>query len=419
MKKFSLFFTTLLVLPFLLMSCSDDDDVINDNPPGQGGQTGSSKYIITASPVASEGVADYIVTADSLRGDGKVSIVGNGVEQDGTYRYYIENNNKFFSLLYGQGNPGAVTTYELNNEGGLNQLSDFQSETVQSFTNVGDEVLMTKISRDAEAPYADWFRLDTENSQFAGQGQINTQDLGAGDELAFFTWMTQVGNQVYAPFMSVKACCNNTFGTEYPDQAWVAVYSYPEMELQNIIQDDRTSFIGRYFNSGLAVDENDDIYAFSSSIAMNNGEYTSSKPSAVTKINSGETEFDQDYLWNLEEASGGYYVTEQFYVKDGKFVLFMAPVSEKGAYKTGHKIAVANVYSQELSWVSGVPDAGSITQISTNNFVSEDQSQLSVGITTEDGSFIYNINPENASADKGIEVEGGKVTAISKLDPAK
>lgn len=417
MRKFSLLILGLLILPALTISCSDDDDAVKND--GDNPSATDSKFIITASPVASEGVADYIVTANSLNADESISIVGNGIEQDGTYRYYITNNNKFFSLLYGQGNPGAVTTYELNNEGGLDKLSDFQSETVQSFTNVGDDVLMTKMSRDAESPYADWFQLDTQNSQFSGQGQINTQDLAPGDEIAFFSWMTQVGNKVYAPFMSVKACCNNNFGTQYPDQAWVAVYSYPEMELEKVINDDRTSFIGRYFTSGLSVDENGDAYAFSSSIAQNNGEFNSSKPSTVTRINSGETEFDQDYLWNLEEASGGYYVTEQFYTKNGKFVLFMAPVNEKGAYKTGHKIAIANVYSQELSFVSGVPDASAISDISVNNYLSSDKSQFSVGITTDEGSFIYTIDQENATASKGIEVVGGTITAISKLDPVE
>ncbi|HEA31145.1 MAG TPA: DUF4374 domain-containing protein [Leeuwenhoekiella sp.] len=412
MNKLHLYFLAS-ALAFVGISCSSDDD----NPaPAPEGDESAANYVITATPVALEGVADYILTTEDLS-EGSISLVGNGVEQDGTYRYYITNQNKFFSLLYGQGNPGAVTTYQLGASGVLNKLSDFQAETVQSFTNVDDEVLMTKISRNSESPYADWFRLDANTSQFVGEGQINTSELAPGTEQAFFTWMTQVGDKIYAPFMSVKACCNDAFGTEYPDQAWIAVYNYPEMELEKIIEDDRTSFIGRYFVNGLGVDEKGDTYAFSSSIAASNSTLTSTKPSAVTRIKAGETEFDQSYFFNLEEASGDYYVTNQFYMQNGKFLLFMEANADRGSYSTGKKLAIVDVYDQSLNWVTGTPDEDAIATISVNNYVSPEDQTIYVGITTENGSYIYNINANDASATKGIEVEGGTITAISRLEP--
>src|SRR5690349_12911511 len=97
---------TLSVLAFaaVLSSCSKKDkEVVPENP---------GNFVIAVTPVASTGVADYLVTSSSLD-TGKVSILGNGTEQDGTYRYYVTSNNKFFSMLYGQGNPGAVTTYNI------------------------------------------------------------------------------------------------------------------------------------------------------------------------------------------------------------------------------------------------------------------------------------------------------------------
>src|SRR5690606_9145237 len=108
--------------------------------------------------------------------------------------------------------------------------------------------------------------------------------------------------------------------TEYPDQAWIAVYSYPNMELEKVIQDDRTSFIGRYFTNGLGVVENGDVYAFSSSTAQGlvpdvvNGKdtvkrvITTTKPSAITRIKNGTDAFDTYYL-NFETASGGNIIT--------------------------------------------------------------------------------------------------------------
>ena len=126
-----------------IFSCSDDDTPINtdkdseENPDQGAGENPEdpsqieSRYVVAATPNALEGVADYLLALESLN-SGEISLVGNGVEQDGTYRYYIRNNNKFFSLLYGQGNPGAVTTYQLNAMGKLDMISDFQAETVQS-----------------------------------------------------------------------------------------------------------------------------------------------------------------------------------------------------------------------------------------------------------------------------------------------
>jgi len=417
MKQVKSYFLILL-FSATIFSCSDDDTPINtDKDSGENPEDPAeveSRYIVAATPNALEGVADYLLALESLN-SGEISLVGNGVEQDGTYRYYIKNNNKFFSLLYGQGNPGAVTTYQLNATGKLDMISDFQAETVQSFTNMDDEILMTKISRNSTNPFASWYRLDTETSQLIGEGQINTQEIIDNDELAFFTWMTQVGDRVYAPFMSVKACCNDSFGTNYPDQAWIAVYSYPEMELQTIIEDDRTSFIGRYFTSGLGVVESGDIYAFSSSVATNNGEANSIKPSAITRIKAGEEVFDDSYFFNLEEASNGYYMTQQTYIGNGAFLLNMSPVATKGAYTTGKRLAIVNVYDKSLIWVEGLPAESAIKNITgQNNYVEDDI--VHIGVTTEAGSYIYQIDATSAKATKGIEVQGGTITAISKLE---
>src|SRR5690606_17782395 len=125
-------------------SCSEDNNAI------PGGSEAGARFIIASTPIASDGVADYLLTADNLH-QGTISTVGNGIEQDGTYRYYLTHNNRFFSMLYGQGNPGAVTTYELDQTGQLTKISDFQSETVQAFAPVNDDILLMKIPRSGAA----------------------------------------------------------------------------------------------------------------------------------------------------------------------------------------------------------------------------------------------------------------------------
>jgi len=411
MSKHNYLLTILFALfsTFLLSSCDDDE---NPAPDGGGdANEGGTKYIITSSPIASDGVADYLLTTDDLS-TGSVSTVGNGIEQDGTYRYYVSNNNKFFSLLYGQGNPGAVTTYELNEEGELIKVSDFQSETVQAFAAVEDDILMMKIPRSGDAN-ASWYRVNAEQVQIVGEGQVNIEVLAGNGERAHFTWLTQVGDKVYAPYMSIKGCCGDTFGTNHPDSAWVAVFSYPSMEFERVITDDRISFIGKYFNNGLIEDEKGDVYAYSAAVAASEGEFTSTKPSAIVKLVKGETEFDQNYFFNIEQASGGAYITAQNYIGNGKFLLMMA--DEKAAYSVGSRLAIADVYTQDFTWVQGAPEATKVVNVTTNNLVDEDGETIHIGITTEEGSYIYQVNANTATATQGIEVKGGRITAISKL----
>lgn len=381
--------------------------------------TTTSKYIIAARPLAAEGVADYLLTANDL-GTGSISTVGNGIEQDGTYRYYVTNNDKFFSLLYGQGNPGAVTTYGLNSEGELELLSDFQAETVQAFAAVDNDILMIKISRNATNPYSYWYKLDTNSLTIVAEGQINTQELADKEngEIAFFTWITQKDNKVYLPYFTIKATPEGAWGTDYPDEANIAVYSYPGMEYIETLTDDRTSFIGRYFLNGLTFDEQGDGYAFSSAVPMNsNYEVIPTLPSAVTRISDGNDAFD-DYYFDLEEASGGYVIDSHIYAGNGKFVGIMQnKATMNSAWGGGTEYAIIDVYNKTFEWVTGIPDPATVTEVMyANNFVSEDGSTVSVGITTGTGSHVYNIDVATATATQGLEVQGGVITAIHSLE---
>lgn len=410
MTKYNFFSLALAGLLLSTTACEKDKPKEPELTPDADAQ----QYIIAAQPLALEGVADYLLAVDQIS-EGSISLLGNGVEQDGTYRYYTSTEDKFFSMLYGQGNPGAVTAYNLDKYGRLNELIDFQSETVQAFATVGNDILMIKIPRDG-SEYAYWYQLDTESLLIENQGQINVFELANNGEEAFFTWLTAVGNgKVYAPYMCINLEENDRFGTYHPDSAWVAVYSYPDMTLERVIKDDRTSYIGTYFNNGLVEVENGDLYAFSASDATLNGTFTSSKPSAVTRIVNGATEFDQSYFFNLEEASGGYYFTAQSYAGNGKFVVMMQPLADQAKYTVGKKLAIVDVINQQFTWVSGLPSADQIVSLSTNNYSPADQAVVYLGITTQSESNVYRIDAETATATKGLQVEGGNITAIRHI----
>ncbi|WP_256006059.1 DUF4374 domain-containing protein [Pedobacter deserti] len=413
---------TLAALAFaaVLTSCSKrNEEIVPENP---------GNFVLAVTPIALEGVADYLVTAGNLD-EGTVSIIGNGVEQDGTYRYYVTANNKFFSMLYGQGNPGAVTAYNIVG-GKLNKLTNFVTETVQAFAPVKDDILMVKVPRSIAStdgnPTASalWYRVNTNTTSIVGEGTLDALAPAANGEIAHFSWIKQVGDKVWMPFFSITG---RNFWTKHPDEAWIAVYSYPDMQLEKVIKDDRTSFIGKYFTDGLSVQENGDVYAYSPAAAADDNvespetsdsKFTSTKPSAITRLKSGTTEFDKSYFFNFETASGGYVITNWMYLGQDKYIANVVLKNDKDrdAYTDGKQLAIVNVADQTVKLVTGFPDPESVEFITTNNYTPKDGKYGYIGVNLNDGTtWIYKIDASTASATRGLKVEGGKITAIQHL----
>ncbi|KAA6438360.1 DUF4374 domain-containing protein [Dyadobacter flavalbus] len=411
MKKPYLHWFFVLGTGLFLSACSDDKTIeppIITDPVA----TAPSRYVVASAPVGSSGVADYLLTTSDLS-QGTISTVGKGIEQDGSYRYYITHKGKFFSLLYGQGNPGAVTTYTLSEAGELVKSSDFQSETVQVFAPAGDDILTIKVPRSGNES-ASWFRINADQSKIVGEGQINIVRLAGNGERAHFTWATQVGDKIFAPYMSIKGAAPDVFGTAYPDSSWIAVFSYPAMQLEKVIKDNRTSFIGSYFNNGLLVDENGDTYAFSPAVATSSGKPAGTKPSAFVRIKKGTTEFDQSYYFNVQEKSGGKKVIGQTYLGKGKSLLYMLTDAANQYGPT--RLAISDLYNQTFTWVTGTPESIASRSASyNNNTVSADGKTIFVGINTDAGSWVYAIDIATATARQGLKVEGGAITAIVKV----
>ncbi|MBE7177762.1 MAG: DUF4374 domain-containing protein [Mucilaginibacter polytrichastri] len=399
-------FFGLVMSTAVLASCSKSSDSSN----GPGGQT-PGNYILTVTPAASTGVADYLLTTESLE-TGSVSTAGNGIEQDGTYRYYVTTNNKFFSMLYGQGNPGAVTAYNIQ-DGRLNKLTNFQTETVQAFAPVNDDLLLFKISRSLTAPTSTWYKVNTNSLLITSEGTTNTMDMTGNGELGHFSWITQVGSKVYAPYFTINS---RAWGTAYPDSAFVAVFNYADMKLEKVIRHGRSSFIGRYFTNGLAVLEDNYVYAFSSSVATDGTNISSKLPSAVTRINATTHEFDNDYYFDFEAVSGGMNITDWQYIGNNLFVVNATTKAEKGAYATGNHIGIVNVAAKTFKAVTGMPAAAEIESLTANNYTPKDGNTGYIGVNLKDGSgWVYKIDAAASTATRGLKVEGGTITAIQFL----
>lgn len=395
----------------ILSACDKKTSYVEPDPVSE--DTTKTKFIVTVTPANTTGVADYILETDSLS-EGTLSIVGNGLEQDGTYRYYVTHKNKFFSMLYGQGNPGAVTTYGLNSSGKLTKISNFQSETVQAFAPMKDDIVLIKTPRSGTNETANFFRVNADRQEIVGTADHNIVRMAGNGERAHFTWATQFGDKLLAPYMSIRGLSTDAFGTSFPDSTWVAVFSYPDLKLEKIIRDNRTSFIGSYMNDGLAVDEKGDVYAFSPANYVENSVQKSTKPSAIVRINKGTTEFDKTYFFNVQEKSGGHHIANQTYIGNGKILLNMYGAAGTVVNNTTRKLALVNVYTQTFTWVTGLPNF--VTSFTNRyNITSDDKKTGYLGVNTPDGNYVYGINSETGVAKRGLKVVGGNITAIQKL----
>ncbi|KAA6330989.1 hypothetical protein EZS27_020363 [termite gut metagenome] len=407
--KQSLF--AVLFVPFFA-SCDKDNDV------PQPEVAGNFQYIVVATPEGSASEAsDYLLQTGSLT-EGSITTVGAGIEQDG-YRTFVFHKNKAFSLLYGQGNPGAVTTYALDENGVLARYSNLQTETVQVFGTYNDELILIKTPRQGDAN-AGIYRIDAVNPQILATGYTDVVQLAGNGERAHFTGAFQVGDKIYAPYMCIKGVAGQVFHTDFTDSTWIAVYSYPDLKLEKVIKDNRTSYLGYYYaQNGMAQIENGDVYAFSTATLgdISQGITPSTKPSAAIRIKKGTSEFDQSYFFNIQEKSGGYHLERAFYLSGTKFLLTIHPdktTTGSGASKV--KFAIVDVVAQSFTWVTGLPEPEALVDVSRLPYISDDGQVIAFGITVA-GEYphVYTIDVAAAKATKGLEVVSGSITSIGKL----
>ncbi len=142
------------------------------------------------------------------------------------------------------------------------------------------------------------------------------------------------------------------------DSAVVAICDY-SLNIKKVIYDNRIgASVGamrsvRYTQSG--ADDNGNVYVFSGSSA------TASKVGAL-RIKKGETEFDKNYKFDILSKADGYRFRKAFHISGSKFLLEFYTDKEKyGNMDASGKMAVVDMDTQSLTWVTGLPDASTVS----------------------------------------------------------
>lgn len=445
-----------------LTPCSDDDTT-PDGGNGNGGTTtpGTSKYVIAAK--ADEGT--YLVTSESLD-EGTVTVLGNGTEAIGASYWIFYGQQYLFGLQYNDGNAGTGTSYALNAATGkVKEAREYTFNRITTYGTWGDNVITCSTNdgsqeKDTQGNFAKYLQfnyLNVHSGNTTTGKRIAENFLGNG-EIVSFAGFVEANGKLYTSVvpMGMSHYGVNTFpekitdrdliaksdggsgsgkytagqipSTQYPDNAFIAIYSGDSFdETPVIVKTDKIGFASgrkksQYYQTIWAAD-NGDLYVFSpgygrtATSSADLKKVTGQLPSGVVRIKAGETQFDANYYYNLEEQGTGHPMFRCWHITADYFLLQM--------YSEG-TMSGKNAPTNELAVFKG--ESGKLTQVTDGLPAQEQISSLGdpfcengvayVPVTTKDGEApaLYKIDPATAKATKGLTIiTHNSVSAIGKL----
>lgn len=390
-----------------LASCSESDDPGSGDPPGED----ISRYVFQVASVGSgEETATYIVPVEDISG-GSVSTTGTGTETDGYS--FINQNNMIFGLVWG--GQGPITPYKLNDEGKVVETGATVNAVVAlTYGTVNDDsFVFTSLTSSKENPIATIMRYDTEKMILGERSTFDVSKITGTDEIAVLSGIFQVDDKLYAPFYCTPGVSGQT--TKYKDSTWVAVFSYPELEFEKVIRDGRTGQSGFWFcQKSLQQVEDGDVYLWS-------GAFSSNNPSAFVRIKQGAGAFDPSYFFDVEAKTGGRKIVRGAYITGGKFLVAVeetpgsVPPERDGGGPARVKLAIADVYDQSVTYVTGAPAYEAPWYDFPVYYEGDGRTVQFVLRESPERYAVYTIDANAATATRGLEIIGSNVASISKL----
>lgn len=385
-----------------LASCENGDET-----PEPSAET--DPFVVSMAIQGSDGGFTYYTVPFEDVMEGSLSAVGQGIEQPGYYDF-TQIDNTIYSL--GGLDDVNVVGISLDENGELTQLGDVSFDnSLADLVKTDDNTLLGL----ELAPASDVVRFHTIDMNTVSVTDTKEIPVSAITDLEApaYSGMRISGDQL---FLSYYISDPTTFETKYTDTARVAVFSYPELEFQQLIKDTRTGPIGGFnIKSGLVKDETGDIYALSHSNPANGFSQTT-KTGGILRINSGETAFDPDYFFDFAEVTGGKNVTHLKYLGNGKAFaeINMADTDEQAMWSDGPlQSAIIDLYNQTVTYIEDIPEhAGSGRRLAALH----DENYIYLSIPEDDGIFIYRIDLANNTATRGAEVEANFVAGIFRLN---
>ncbi len=453
----------------LLAACNEKP---TDGPDGPGTDTETiSRYVIVAEAGSGSQSATYLVTSESLD-EGSVSPDGNGWETQSASNWIYYGDRYLFGFQYNDGNQGTGFSFRLGEDGSVIEDRQYTFNRTTTYGTWGDNVITASTNagtdeQDAEGNYAYYLQfnyLSVTNGNSSTGSHIAENFLGNGERVSFagfveangklYTSVVPMGMSHYGvntfpwAIQDPSYVANGSGGsgsgqytagmipsTQYPDSAFVAIYSGDNFDETPVIA--RTGKIGfasgrmrsQYYQTIWAAD-NGDLYVFSpgygrtttTPVTNNDGtqfnRVQGKLPSGVVRIKAGETGFDPSYYVNIEELGNGNPMFRCWHISDDYFLLQMysgGAENMSGTSAPRNELAVFKGEEGTLTTVTGLPSADQLSSIGTPY---SDNGTAYIPITTTDGSnpTIYRIDAATGKAEAGLTVTDAiSVSALGRL----
>lgn len=394
------------LIALALFSCKDDDNNVDPGPP----EEDEKVYVLGLGVTTTEATTHYVLQASDLM-NGTFSLINNGTLQQG-YRDYAQVGSNFYSVG-GLGVTDVNTIYvdesgKIATRTGLNLITgvtDFKDVDGQ-----GNTVLAVAVpAAPADGTDAEFVLIDVAQNSIKSTVKQPVRGVHAGGDWLWHTGIVVRGNQAFQTFTAFNA----DWTTTDTDTAFVAVYSYPEFQLQKVIKDARTGPAGAFnTRSGIFVTESGDIYTVSHT---GYGYSQSTKDAAILKIPSGSSDFDESYYFNTANAANGGRIIHALYIGNNKLFVSIRPGerAESQWADDNLKFAIVDLASREIKAVSGSPV---FTGNGGRSFAATyDDGKVYTAATVDGVCNIYEIDVAQATAVKGAVVEASFVGGLARL----
>ena len=464
MKRSKLYLIPALLMAGLLFSSCDND--IPEPDDGNGDEV-SESYVIAALDGTTT-VANYLLTSGGLDNGTITAKDNNNAHETDPGTYWVYYQDKYlFRLVYNQGNAGISSSYILDGQGKVKERNN--TYEIKRFTSYGTykDYIITSSTNDLCTDLADengylpkgfqFSYLDVEKETYNSNQQVMLAEnyLGNG-EFITLAGLLESGNKIYsAPIpmglsqYGVKAeggkyvkypelvktedggSASSAYKkgelqwTQYPNEAWIAIYDNEKMENPKLIKTDKISYAtgrhrSQYYQMVWAAD-NGDVYVFSPSFAktMKDNVQKTTLPAGVVRIKAGAEEFDSDYYYNLEAQTNGNSFLRTWHIGDDYFLLLMydEPFHDNfdATNTPASRLAIFKGETGKLTYVTGLPDPDKIKGFANTPYVENGTTYIAVTTTDGVSPAVYSINPQTATATKGLTVQATEIAAIGKL----
>ncbi|WP_297096648.1 DUF4374 domain-containing protein [uncultured Draconibacterium sp.] len=397
--------TALLAVGTLLFSaCSNDDDVPEVI-------TEDANFALSLAYQGTDGNFTYYTVLFEDVMSGSLSAVGQGIDHLGYYTY-----NKIDDRIYATGGFELtdIIALEKNTAGELVETGGNSSfgNSLQDIVETEDGMLVA-IEMASSSDVITLHRIDAET--ITTESTVNTAVSEITDlSGAAYSGMVQSGDFL---FVSYYISDPATYATAHTDLAQVAVFSYPDLQFVKIIEDDRTGPVGGFgTKSGLIKDESGNVYALSHSNPAN-GFSQFTKDPAILRINSGDSEFDNNYIFDFNTVTDSLTTAHLVYLGNDKVFVEMnsADRREQSAWADGPlKPAVLDLSEKTINYISGVPEHSGLGRKLAATSLYDGQ-HIYLVVPEDVNSYVYQIDPVNYTATKGAEVQANFTAGFFKF----